>query len=99
MENVKKKFLILFSSCAFVALMMFNVSVSMEDTGVSPDISLSGIATQAHEAIEDPGNGGTVQCRCAWWWFGNNDCRADNNGNTCSQNNTDCRAADAQCGD
>lgn len=54
MKNTKKKLLILFSSCAFVALMLFNVSVSMEDTGVSSDIGLSGIITQADPGTEDP---------------------------------------------
>jgi AraC-like DNA-binding protein len=39
--------LILFSSCAFVALMMVNVSVSMENTGMATDISLSGVTALA----------------------------------------------------
>jgi hypothetical protein len=48
MINIKKRILILLSSCAFVALMLFNVSVSMEDSGMATDISLSGITTLAY---------------------------------------------------
>lgn len=56
MENVKKKFLILFSSCAFIALMLFNVSVSMEVDNSNSITSLDQIEfmVNANAETNDP---------------------------------------------
>lgn len=56
MENVKKKILILFSSCAFMALMMVNLSVSMEVDNSKSFTSLNQleVIATANAATEDP---------------------------------------------
>jgi hypothetical protein len=64
MKNIKKKILILISTCAFVALMLFNVSVSMDGTETSSDISLSGIQALAISGSEDCHGGGFCEDVC-----------------------------------
>ncbi|MCC5905535.1 MAG: hypothetical protein JJU13_04980 [Balneolaceae bacterium] len=61
---MKKKILIFVSSCAFAALMLFNVSVSMENTGMETDISLSGIQTLASSGSENCHSGGYCEELC-----------------------------------
>lgn len=39
----------------------------------------------------------TVTCKCAFWG-GNNQCRANNGGQTCHTGSEDCRSADTNCG-
>lgn len=46
MKKAKKKILIIMATCMFVLMMMFNVSVSMDDRG-STDISLAGVSALA----------------------------------------------------
>lgn len=54
MKKAKKKLLILFSSCAFVALMMVNVSVSMDGIDSISNICLSGVIATTTAYGEDP---------------------------------------------
>ncbi|MCC5905539.1 MAG: hypothetical protein JJU13_05000 [Balneolaceae bacterium] len=74
---MKKKILILISSCAFAALMLFNVSVSIENSGMETDISLSGISALAVSSGECTGGcsgcfgwGGTCHDSSDSWYCG-----------------------------
>jgi hypothetical protein len=66
MKNIKKKILMLISACAFVALMLFNVSVSMDgSTDMISNVSLSGIELLANPQGEDCDG-----VSCAWDGWG-----------------------------
>lgn len=60
---------------------------------------VGGLSTIDAQVVTDPGNGDPkVTCNCAFWG-GNNQCRANNMGQTCHTGSEDCRSADSNCGD
>lgn len=101
MKNIIKVLIKGLTGIFLVALLALNIQVGFVDSNDSDtllsELTLTVFTNQTVAQVTELEDG--VTCSCAFWWFNNDKCLANNGGSQCTvDEENDCQTANSNCG-